>query len=87
MISEIEFKKLVWHSRRGMLELDVLLGPFTQDHFKQLPENLQAAYVDMLEEEDADLWAWLQGTLATPNEHYAQLVKLVNEKVGAGQAR
>ena len=36
MISEVDYKRLVWHSRRGMLELDVLLGPFTEHHPKSL---------------------------------------------------
>lgn len=31
MADETELKRLYWHSRRGMLELDVLLVPFVQE--------------------------------------------------------
>lgn len=31
MVEQTELNRLFWHSRRGMLELDVLLVPFTQE--------------------------------------------------------
>ena len=87
MDSELEFRKLKWASRRGMLELDVLIGPFTEHHYKTLSEPLKVSYRAFLSEEDADLWGWLQGTLATPNDDYATLVAAINEQIGAGQVR
>lgn len=87
MISEVDYKRLVWHSRRGMLELDVLLGPFTEHHFKSLSEEDQAHYVRLIAAEDADIWGWLQGTLVPDDAGIARLVAMVNEKVGAGQVK
>ncbi len=84
MISDVEFRRLIWHSRRGMLELDVLLGPFTELHFKSLNEADQAHYQRLIDAEDADIWAWLQGTLATPDADLGRIVGMINEKVGAG---
>ena len=31
MVEDVEINRLYWHSRRGMLELDVLLVPFTKE--------------------------------------------------------
>ena len=31
MVEEVELNRLYWHSRRGMLELDVLLVPFVKE--------------------------------------------------------
>jgi len=59
MLSEIEYRKLLWHSRRGMLELDLLLLPFARDCLPGLPVPQQRAYRRLLEEEDQDLFAWL----------------------------
>ncbi len=36
MADETELKRLYWHSRRGMLELDVLLVPFVQEVYPGL---------------------------------------------------
>lgn len=87
MDSDLEFRRLKWASRRGMLELDVLIGPFTEHHYLNLEAPLQRAYQAFLKEEDADLWAWLQGTLAVPNDDYATLVAAINQRVGAGQVK
>lgn len=87
MISEVDFKRLVWHSRRGMLELDVLLGPFTEQHFRNLSDEDQGHYLRLIDAEDADIWGWLQGTLAIEDEGIARVVAMVNERVGAGQAK
>lgn len=52
-------KRLYWHSRRGMWELDLLLVPFLRDRYDDLSEEDQALYRALLEEEDQDLFSWL----------------------------
>lgn len=59
MLTDIDYKKLVWHSRRGMLELDLLLLPFAQERLPALSPERQQNYIRLLEEEDQDLFAWL----------------------------
>lgn len=51
--------KVRWHSRRGMLELDVLLLPYAEEAYDSLSEQDQALYRKLLECEDPDLFAWL----------------------------
>lgn len=52
-------KRLYWHSRRGMWELDLLLIPFLEQRYDTLEEADQAAYRALIDEEDQDLFAWL----------------------------
>lgn len=52
-------KRLYWHSRRGMWELDLLLIPFLEHRYDALDAADQAAYRALLEEEDQDLFAWM----------------------------
>ena len=52
---------VLWQSRRGMLELDLLLMPFCQDQYPDLPEHKQASYRALLFHEDNLLYAWLMG--------------------------
>ncbi len=59
MLTEIEYKKLAWHSRRGMRELDLLLLPFVESVLPVLAAEQQNLYERLLEEEDQDLFSWL----------------------------
>jgi antitoxin CptB len=52
-------QRIRWHSRRGMLELDLILVPFAEQHFESLDEMDQDRYVKLLASEDQDLLAWL----------------------------
>ncbi len=44
-----------------MLELELQLVPFVRDCFETLSEAEQSAYVELLEEEDWQIFDWLQG--------------------------
>jgi len=59
MLSDIEYKKLAWHSRRGMRELDLLLLPFVEKYLPGLEADRQDLYRRLLEAEDQDLFCWL----------------------------
>jgi antitoxin CptB len=52
-------KRLYWHSRRGMWELDLLLVPFLEQRYDTLDEADQAAFRELIDEEDQDLFVWL----------------------------
>lgn len=54
-----ERKRLYWHSRRGMWELDLLLIPFLDACYETLDEGLQADYQRLITLEDQDLFTWL----------------------------
>ncbi|MDG0998026.1 MAG: succinate dehydrogenase assembly factor 2 [Gammaproteobacteria bacterium] len=58
-MEELNPRKIFWHSRRGMLELDLLLVPFSQNIFASLSYEEQLLYRDLLAEEDQNLWDWL----------------------------
>ena len=54
-------QEIFWHSRRGMLELDLLLVPFAQEQFEYLNYEDQTLFNQLLQQEDQDLWLWLLG--------------------------
>ena len=72
-MQKLDKQKIFWHSRRGMLELDLLLVPFAQEVFSDLPYQEQLLYEQLLDEEDQDLFAWLMGT-AIPQNNRFQLI-------------
>ncbi|GEM_PF-13478 len=52
-------KRLHWHSRRGMWELDLLLVPFLEQCYDNLDAADRAVFRDLIDEEDQDLFMWL----------------------------
>jgi antitoxin CptB len=58
-MQEFNKQEIFWHSRRGMLELDLLLVPFAEQVFESLSYRDQMLYSALLEEEDQDLFTWL----------------------------
>ena len=51
--------RLKWNCRRGMLELDIILGGFLQDCFMELPETDKQDFEKLLACQDQDLFNWL----------------------------
>ena len=58
---EVDNKRVYWHSRRGMLEIDLALMPFAEEVYPGLSDEDKTLYKLFLEEEDADIFAWLMG--------------------------
>ena len=54
-----ELKRVYWHSRRGMLELDLALMPFAEQAYAQLSRADQDIYRRLLECEDTELFGWV----------------------------
>lgn len=55
------FSKLKWACRRGMLELDVLLGNFLEEHYRQASLADQEKFIELLACNDQELFMWLTG--------------------------
>lgn len=81
MDNDIEYKRLLWHSRRGMLELDALLAPFVREAYPSLPHDDQVRYQQLIECEDDDLWAWFMQRSRPEDPDLARIVDLILQRV------
>ena len=77
MVSELEYKRIAWHSRRGMLELDLILVPFVERRLRALAEADQRLYVALLEQEDTDLFRWFLRADVPDDPDLARIVALI----------
>ena len=59
MTDRAALDRVYWHSRRGMLELDLALMPFAREVYPTLSEEDQAIYRKLLESEDTELFSWV----------------------------
>ncbi len=66
--------QLKWACRRGMLELDVLLGNFLEEVYPSLSPDHQAAFVALLKQSDPEIFAWLMGHQEPDDEELKVIV-------------
>ena len=81
MPDDIELKRLFWHSRRGMLELDVLLVPFVQEVYPGLDAEDQARYRKLLECEDQDMFGWFMRREDPQDPDLRRMVNMILDRV------
>ncbi|MEH6565189.1 MAG: succinate dehydrogenase assembly factor 2 [Halopseudomonas sp.] len=81
MSADIEVKRLYWHSRRGMLELDLLLIPFLQEVYPTLDEADKERYRVLLECEDQDMFGWFMQRGEPDDPDLKRIVRMILNRV------
>lgn len=77
----LSFKRLKWHCRRGMLELDLLLEPFLDEVFLTLDEEDKTRFYKLIESEDQDLFLWFMQTEVPQDPDLARIVDIIVTRV------
>jgi len=72
------YQRLRWRCRRGMRELDYLLGRWLERHWMQTDASEQAIFEALLECQDDLLWRWFMGYEVCPNAQQAQLIARIS---------
>lgn len=57
-----------WH--RGCKETDIILGSFCDAHITSLSTAQLDVFEELLDEDDADIWAWLTFKKECPKDDY-----------------
>jgi antitoxin CptB len=76
-----ELAKLRWRCRRGMRELDQILGSFVEDGYQRLSPAEKAMFAEILEYPDPDLHAYLVGNAEPTNSELARLFRHIRATV------
>ena len=77
--SDNKLTRIEWACRRGMLELDVLLGNFLNEAYAGLSVADQKLFVQLLDCTDPELFSWLMGK-STPNDvSLAKITEMVRK--------
>lgn len=64
-----------WRLRRGMRELDVLLTRWFDQHWGAATDAERAGFLQLLDCEDPDVWAWLMGHAVPPEGPLADVIR------------
>jgi antitoxin CptB len=66
MTADSDNRRLRWRCRRGMKELDIVLGWYVDECYATAPADQRLAFEALLEQEDPILWRWLVGAAPPP---------------------
>lgn len=78
----MDTKRLWWGSRRGMLELDLILMPFLENVYPNLSPEDQVSYQSLLEEQDQDMYAWFMRREDPANTELQRIVDIIRANTG-----
>jgi antitoxin CptB len=74
---EIRLKRLKMRSwRRGMKEMDLILGPFADRGLADLSASEIELYEELQDENDQELYRWFSGQIAAPDRFVALVDKI-----------
>lgn len=71
-----EYAKLEWRCRRGMRELDLLLGRFLKSQYNSLTDVDRDLFTQFLEEPNEKIMACLLGNVI-PDNRYTDLIERI----------
>jgi antitoxin CptB len=83
---DTERQRCYWRSRRGLLELDLLLPPFVESRFDALSRAHQLALQCLLECEDQDIWDWYQRRSVPVDPALGEIIEFVRAFNDGGRA-
>ena len=78
----MDINRLFGGSRRGMLELDLVLMPFLENVYPTLEQSDKERYWLLLEEQDQDLFAWFLRRENPANPELQRIVDIIRANTG-----
>ncbi len=72
-----ELERARWRCRRGLLELDIILQRFMDQHYAQLGENELWQFEMLLSQSDNDLWDMIAARKTLADDRLQSVLKLL----------
>ena len=71
--------RLLWASRRGMLELDLILAPFVEDVYDSLEEDDKLRFEVLLKSEDQTLFMWFMQREEPTDPNMQRILQIIRD--------
>lgn len=79
-MTDAHANRLRWRCRRGMRELDQLLGWYLDVRYAQVDDAAKAAFSTLLEQQDPQLWDWLTGRSQPADQRWRGIVDEIRSR-------
>lgn len=78
ILDTVSMERIRWRCRRGLLELDIVLGRFIE-HYASLAPQQQIVFDSLLDLPDTSLWDMISGKMTSADEDQHALLELINK--------
>ncbi len=85
-MNDITSKRVLWHCRRGMKELDLMLLPFCENCYETLSPKLQEDFQRLLDYSDPELFQWFLKAQEPDDPAMADMVERIHAFLSDRQA-
>ena len=79
VFDDIAKRKIRFQTRRGLLELDLIFGRFMENKFEHLSDQELAEFVEILEFQDQELLALINGHSTTDKKHLLPMLEKIRQ--------
>ncbi len=74
-----ELERVRWRCRRGLLELDIVLGRFIERRYPALVDRQRGVFEELLDLPDTQLWDVITGKIEPPHAHQHAVLEWLKE--------
>ncbi|HAG96135.1 MAG: hypothetical protein CMK83_23390 [Pseudomonadales bacterium] len=78
---EEHIRRLRWHCRRGIKEVEVLLLPFFEEKYPALDEDDKKLFEKLLDQHDVEMFEWFTHRSKPEAADLARIVSMVLNRV------
>lgn len=79
VFDDIAKRKIRFQTRRGLLELDLIFGRFMEKEFEHLSDQELAEFSEVLEFQDQELLALINGHRETDKKHLIPMLEKIRQ--------
>lgn len=72
-------RRLRWRCRRGLLELDIVLGRFVQERYQKMDNEQRVVFDELLDMPDTELWDVITGQKEPKHAHQRVVLEWLRE--------
>ena len=69
--------RILWRSRRGIKEMDIVLQDFIKNSYDELNNENKSAFSKLLEEQDLDILNWILGKGKPEDTALIEIIKKI----------
>ncbi|ADE12066.1 FAD assembly factor SdhE [Sideroxydans lithotrophicus] len=72
-------RRLLWRCRRGLLELDIVLGRFIERYYPTMDDGQRVAFDELLDLPDTELWDLITGKTGLTHAHQGVVLEWLKD--------
>jgi antitoxin CptB len=79
ILDPVSLERVRWRCRRGLLELDIVLGRFVRQRYSAMDNEQRVIFDELLDMPDTELWDVITGKKEPAHAHQREVLEWLKE--------